>query len=156
MGFHVRLSDLQQRKYKGSLIVKAISTALNFTNHYSFLDTQTRRCNLLLILVLILEASQSVNQRPSSYRGFGYSVEDCQRFKRFGDDFRMITFSRFIIRFWTLKREDTKIQRFLCQFSNRYISPIHICFSDLQTRRVIDSLIVKGIFTASGFFNSFE
>ena len=83
---------LQQRRHKGSLIVKAISTALHFTNHYSFLDFQTRRCNVLLILLMIFKGSHFYNQLPSSYKGFGYSVDDCQRFKRFGDIFNLITF----------------------------------------------------------------
>ena len=91
-GCHIRLSDLQQRRYKGSLIIKAISTALHFTNHICFLDFETRRCNVLLTFLLILEPSHFCNQLPISYMLFGHSNEHCQRFKGFCANFRMITF----------------------------------------------------------------
>lgn len=91
-GFHIRLSDLQQRRYKDSLIVKAIFKALHSANHYSFLDFETRRCNVLLILVLILEASHFANQLPISYMLFGHSNEKRQCFIDSANDFQRLSF----------------------------------------------------------------
>ena len=91
-GFHIRLSDLQQRRYKGSLIIKAISTALHFTNHICFLDTETRRCNVLLTFLLILEPSHFANHRPISYMLFGHSNEKSYCFIDSANVFQRLSF----------------------------------------------------------------
>lgn len=119
-GCHIRLSDLQQIRYKGSLIIKAISTALHFTNHICFLDFETRRCNVLLTFLLILEPSHFCNQLPISYMLFGYSNEKKQCFIDFSVDFNSVLIcqstSHLIIGFWTFKRALQKILKVSCHF----------------------------------------
>ena len=119
-GFYIRLSDLQQRRYKGSLIIKAISTALHFTNHICFLDFETRRGNVLLTFLLFLEPSHFANQLPISYMLFGHSNEKRQCFIDSANDFQRLSFlqstSHLIIGFWTFKRAYPKIQRVSCHF----------------------------------------
>ena len=129
--------------------------ALSMGFQYGLSDTQTRKHRSSLVFVLIFKALHFAN----SYMLFGLWNEKMQCFIDSPIDFRRLSFcqstSHLIIGFWTHKRALPKIQRILCWFSNDNILPIHYSFSDTQMRRAIDSLIIKGIFTASGFFNSF-
>ena len=95
--------------------------------HYSFLDFETRRCNLLLTFLLILEPSHFANHRPISYMLFGHSNEKSYCFIDSANDFQRLSF---------------------CQMFTT-----HIRVSDIQTSIARDSKGFVQLLTASQSVN---